>query len=101
MEAKFKNFVLTTYHEELVAELSAAFNAFDRESVAVRNTLQSVREVLHGKLKPSLGHPNNVHILETLLTDCLRVDSECSKLLSDTRTRTEVSREPSRVSSLI
>lgn len=90
-ESRFKNVVLTTYHDESVAAINGKFDAFVGESVSVRAALHEIRQAIRYRLKPSHGHPRNANALKSLLTDFLRANSACSEALSDLRDRAEVS----------
>lgn len=91
-ESKFKNIILTTYHEESLKILNQVFETFRCKSEFARKFWKPVREKLHEKLKPSYGHYRNVYALESLVDDFQRVFAKCSKTLSDLCSITEVSK---------
>lgn len=84
MEAKFKNIILMTYHEESMKKLDEVFGMFKSESKKVRIHLKTVCEKLRYKLKPSHGHSQNTHQLDSLLADFNQTKWECWSLLSNT-----------------
>lgn len=93
MEAKFKNIILMTYHEESVKKLDEVFYAFKCESKKVRIHLKTVCEKFRYKLKPSYGHFHNISRLEALMADFRHIKSECWSLLSNTYIPIKVSKQ--------
>lgn len=92
VESKFRNIVLTTYHEESVKKLNKVFETFRCESEIARKHWKTIREELRRKLKPSYGHHRNVYLLEALVDDFRRIYAECSNTLSDVCSRIKVSK---------
>lgn len=89
-ERKFKNVVLATYHEELLAGLTQASGSFNVETESTRRRLKAIRDRLRDKLKASHGHPDNTWKLEALLDEFRSVCSECEDSLRDVCARAEV-----------
>jgi hypothetical protein len=89
-ERKFKNDVLSTYHQEWLTGLTQECSSFDDESQSTRQRLKAIRDRLRDKLKPSHGHPDNAAKLEALLYEFRSVRSECEDTLQDVCARAKV-----------
>lgn len=92
MEAKFKNIVLMTYHEESMKILDKLFGAYEDERKKVRIHLKDICDKFQYRLKPSHGHPHNVRLLEDLIADFLQIQFECWNFLSNTYLPIKVSK---------
>ncbi|XP_025417001.1 uncharacterized protein LOC112688152 isoform X2 [Sipha flava] len=89
-ERKFKNDVLSTYHQEWLTGLTQECSSFDDESQSTRQRLKAIRDRLRDKLKPSHGHPDNAAKLEALLYEFRSVRSECEDTLQDVCARAKI-----------